>query len=404
MPNFRYTARTKDGSLKRGVFSSNNEDDLVEALQSRGLIVISFALTEKSNRRAKKGKRFHTKVSQDDLIIFARQLTTLINAGISLLRSLEITSEQVTSRRLNEALLGTKKDVAGGSSLSDSIAKYPKIFSRFWVNIIETGEATGQLGFALEQLAPYLEATAAFKRKIINALIYPAVILGVAFVAIIVFVMKLIPMFANIYSGFGAELPLFTQIVFNISMTIKKFILLEIGLIVGIIFMFRSYQRTASGKRTIDKFLLAAPIVGNLVRQISGVRFAKGLSMLIKSGTPILHAMDIVIESAGNVIIMDVLTKVKENVRQGKTMSAPMIESDVFPDMLSHMVGVGEESGELANMLEKAALFYQERVDATITRLTALFEPALIVGIGVIVGALVVAMYLPIFNLASALK
>lgn len=404
MPNFRYTARTKAGRIERGVVEAKNEDEAIDILQGRGLIVTGFESVTRTQLKAREIRRFHTKVSLDDLIVFARQLTALINAGITLLRGLEITGEQVSSRRLNAALAEIKKDVSAGSSLRDALAKHPKIFSRFWVNIVETGEATGQLGFALEQLTQYLEGTSAFKRKVISALIYPAVILCVAIAAILVFIIRIIPMFENIYSGFGAQLPAFTQIVFTISNIIRKNILLIAAAAAGAIFFIRNYRNTSLGRRNIDRFLLDAPIIGDIVRQIAAVRFARGLSMLIKSGTPILHALDIMIESSGNIIIMDVLTEVKENVRAGKTMAAPMIETKVFPDMLSHMVSVGEESGELANILEKAAVFYQERVDAYVTRLTTLFEPALIVGVGVAVGALIIAMYLPIFGLAGVMK
>jgi len=404
MPNFKYTARTREGKLERDFLEARSEDELVNILQGRGLIVTSFEAATRVRLKAKKERHFHTGVKLDDMIVFSRQLTALIKAGITLLRSLEITTEQVSSRRLHIALEEARKDVAAGGSLKDAIAKHPRIFSKFWVSIIEAGESSGQLSLALEHLTQYLEATAGFRRKIISALIYPAVILSVAIVAILVFIIRIIPMFANIYSGFGTQLPVFTGIIFNITGIIRRYFLIELTAIVGIIFLFRYYRRTPLGRKNIDKFLLDVPIAGNIVRQIEAVSFARGLGMLIKSGTPILHAMDIMIESAGNVIIRDVLSEVKENVRAGKTMAAPMIETGIFPDMLSHMVSVGEESGELANILEKAALFYQERADAYVTRLTTLFEPALIVLIGVIVGTLVIAMYLPIFGLAGAVK
>lgn len=404
MPNFKYLARTKDGKLQRGFIETKNEDDLVDALQAKGLIVVSYESAQKAKLRASSTHRMHTKVKPDDLIIFARQLTSLINAGVTLLRSLEIITEQVTSRRLQQAMIEIKKDVSSGGSLKDALSKHPKIFSRFWVNIVATGEATGQLAFALEQLTQYMEATAGFMRKITSALVYPAVILCVATAAILVFIIKIIPMFSQIYSGFSAQLPPFTLIVFSIAEVVKKYFLLGLGTLVALFFIFRYYRNTHIGRRNTDKLLLDAPVIGNIIRQLAAVRFASGLGMLIKSGTPILHALDIIIESAGNVIIMEMLIKVKENVREGKTMAAPMIEIGLFPEMLSHMVSVGEESGELGNMLEKAALFYQERVDAYVTRLTTLFEPAMIVGIGLIVGALIIAMYLPIFGLAGAIK
>ncbi len=404
MPNFKYLARTKDGKLQRGFLETKNEDELIDILQGRGLIVVSYESAQHAKLKAGSAHRMHTNVKPDDLIIFARQLTSLINAGVTLLRSLEIITEQVTSKRLQQAMVDIKKDVSGGGSLKDALARHPKIFSRFWVNIVATGEATGQLAFALEQLTQYMESTAGFMRKITSALVYPVVILVVAICAILVFIIKIIPMFSQIYSGFSAQLPPFTMVVFSIAEAVKKYFLLGVATLVALFFILRYYRNTHAGRRNIDKLLLEAPVIGNIIRQIAAVRFASGLGMLIKSGTPILHALDIIIESAGNVVIMEMLTKIKENVREGKTMAAPMIEAGLFPEMLSHMVGVGEESGELGNMLEKAALFYQERVDAYVTRLTTLFEPAMIVGIGLIVGALIIAMYLPIFGLAGAIK
>lgn len=404
MPNFKYNARTKEGKLKRGFLEAQNEEILIDILQGRGLIIISYELIEKSAVKQKAGERFHTKVKLDDLIIFGRQLTTLVNAGITLLRSLEITSNQVRSKSLLEAVKEIKQDVAAGSPLGDALAKHPRIFSKFWVNIVATGETTGQLGYALEQLTNYLEQTAAFRRKIISALIYPAVILAVAVIAVMVFIIMIIPMFAGLYAGFSAELPVFTKIVFGVTEVIKKYFLLEIIAIAGLVFLFVNYRKTAIGRRNTDQFLLDAPLIGTIVRYGAAVRFASSLAMLVRSGTPILRAMDIIIESSDNVIIMDMLTRVKDNVREGRTMAKPMIEEGIFPDMLSNMVGVGEESGELANILDSASEFYKERLDALVTRLTTLFEPALIVMIGAVVGTLIIAMYLPIFGLAGAIK
>ncbi|UCH12117.1 MAG: type II secretion system F family protein, partial [Candidatus Omnitrophota bacterium] len=297
MPNFKYIARTKQGKLEQGFLEAKNEDELVGILQGRGLIVTSFEPAVKARLKARREKRFHTRVKLDDMIVFSRQLTTLIDAGITLLRSLEITAEQITSRRLHIVLKEIRKDVAAGGSFKDAIAKHPGIFSKFWINIVEAGESSGQLGFALKQLTQYLEATAGFKRKIISALTYPAVILSVAIVAILVFIIRIIPMFSNIYSGFGAQLPVFTRIVFNISGVIKRYILLMFGAVVGIIFLFRYYIRTPLGRSNIDKLLLGIPIIGNIVRQIEAVRFASGLAMLIKSGSPFLLALDIMLVS-----------------------------------------------------------------------------------------------------------
>ena len=405
MPNYKYISRGKDGKPDEGFMEAKTEDELVGVLQSRGLTVVSFKEVEKVGVKAsKKPRRMHPGVKQDDLITFSKQLQALLGAGITLLRSLEIITLQISSTQLFNALEAIKKDVSAGSSLKAAIEKHPKVFSRLWVNIIETGETTGQLPFALEQLTGYLESSSSLQRKVKSALVYPLIVLSVAGGAVAIFVWKIIPMFANIYEGFGSELPAFSQLVFGICLTLKDYTFVVIGVVAAIIFGIRFYYKTQDGKKNIDTFKLSLPIVGDVIRQVAAVRFASGLNMLIKSGTPILHALDIVIETAGNVIVKEMLQKVKNNVREGKSMAQPLIDGGVFPDMLSHMVAVGEESGELASMLDNAAKFYEERVDATVSRLATMFEPILIVFIGIIVGTLVIAMFLPIFGLSGVLK
>jgi type IV pilus assembly protein PilC len=214
----------------------------------------------------------------------------------------------------------------------------------------------------------------------------------------------IMPMFANIYGEYGAQLPLFTMLVFNICLTIRKYIFLIIGIVLAIVFGMRYYGRTTQGRRNIDNILLNMGLVGSIIREVATVRFASALSMLIRSGTPILHALDITSEISGNVIIKEMIQGVKESVREGKSMAEPLLAGGIFPDMLAHMVSVGEESGELAGMLESASKFYEERVDAIITRLTTLFEPALIISIGLIVGTMIIAMFLPILGLAGAIR
>lgn len=406
MPRYKYLVRTKEGKPEEGFAEAQNEDELIGILQSRGYTVVTFKEAEEEEEVGvvlRRG-RMHHGVTLDDLITFSRQLTTLLGAGITLLRSLEIISMQVRSRRLYEAMERIKKDVSGGSSLKAAIAKHPSIFSKLWINIIDTGETTGQLPFAIEQLTNYMESSATVIRRVKTALVYPSIILCVAAIAITIFVVHIIPMFHRIYSGFGAQLPAFTQLVFTFCLVIRRYLLLFLGIAVALVFAIRYYGKSYEGKRRLDTIKLNAYILGNIIRQIAAVRFASGLNMLIKSGTPILHALDIVIETSGNVVIMEMLQKVKQNVREGKSMAEPLLTGGIFPDMLAHMVSVGEESGELVSMLENAAKFYGERVDATVTRLTTLFEPFLIIFIGVTVGVFVVAMFLPIFGLSGIMK
>jgi len=404
MPNYKYLARSKEGKPEEGFLEARSDDELIGVLQARGLTVVTFKVaTDEIIKESTKKRRMHYGVKLDDLITFSRQLTALLGAGITLLRSLEIISLQIESSRLFDSLEAIKKDLSAGSSLKAAVAKHPKIFSKLWVNIIDTGETTGQLPFAMEQLTAYLESTASLQRKIKSALVYPAIVLCVAAGAITIFIVRIIPMFYNIYQGFGAALPVFTNAVFSVCLSIKKYLLLFAGAIVALVFALRYYRAMPQGRKNMDTLMLNLFAVGDMVRQVAAVRFASGLSMLIKSGTPILHALDIVIETAGNVVIVDMLKEVKENVRAGKSMAEPLIKIGIFPDMLAHMVAVGEESGELASMLESAATFYSERLDATVGRLATLFEPMLIVVVGAIVGTLVIAMFLPIFGLSGAM-
>jgi type IV pilus assembly protein PilC len=406
MPSYKYTARNKEGKIEDGFIDVQGEDQLITSLQSQGLTVISFRQGDKASKasvKSPKKKKMHSGVKLDDLIALSKQLQALLSAGITMLRSLEIVNIQMESKQLFDAVDTIKNDVSSGSSLKAAIAKHPKIFSHLWVNIIETGETTGQLPFALEQLVTYLESSSSLQRKIKSALVYPIIVLCVASAAIAVFIVKIIPMFAEIYEGLGSTLPPFTQAVFDVCMGIKQYLFLIVGIVAAFIVGIRYYRKNPDGRRQIDNFILNLPLLGEATRQVSAVRFASGLNMLIKSGTPILHALDIVIETSGNFIVKDMLVVVKENVREGKPMSEPLLKSGIFPEMLSHMVAVGEESGSLASMLDNAAKFYEERVDATISRLAVMFEPILIVVIGIIVGTLVIAMFLPIFGLTAAM-
>ncbi len=406
MLTYQYVIRNKQGDTETGIADARSEDELISVLQSQGFTVVSFKQADKADKteaRPFKKRNMHKAVKLDDLIVLAKQLQALIGAGITLIRSLEIINLQIQSKNLFDAIEIVKQDISAGSSLKAAIAKHPNIFSNIWVNIIETGETTGQLPFALEQLVDYIESSSSLQRKVKSALVYPAIVLCVAAAAVTLFIVKIIPTFAEIYKGFGAALPPFTQAVFDICFGIKQYLPFILGVIAFACFAMQYYKKTRDGRKRIDTFILGIPFLGDVIKQISAVRFASGLNMLIKSGTPILHALDIVIETSGNVVVKEMLQVVKENVREGKPMSEPLLKGQIFPVMLSHMVAVGEESGELASMLDNAAKFYEERIDAIVSRLTTMFEPILIVVIGAIVGTLVIAMFLPIFGLAGAM-
>lgn len=413
MAQFFYTVRTKEGKLESGSMEAVSEDNLVTALQSRGYIVISvskkkgeikFPAREKKEKPLQRKRKFHSRVKTDDMIIFSRQLATMLEAGVTLLKSLEIISQQIESRRLYLTVEEIKKDIERGHTFRDALAKYPKVFSKFWVNLVETGEASGHLPSSLEQLANFLEASGSVQRKVISALVYPAVLSIVAVSAIAIFVVKIIPIFTSIFVSFNVELPLLTQMVIKLSEIIRYRLGLIIVVIVGAIFVVRKYIQTEWGRWNFDRLKLKLPIFGPLFQIMSISRFANSLGTLIKSGVPILHGLEIVEKSTGNKIVERAISKVKENVREGKTMADPLEKSVLFPPMFVQMVRVGEEIGELSKMLDKVSEFYDERVTAFVERLASLFEPIAIVIMGGIVGVLVVSMFLPIFQISQIAK
>ncbi|MCK4859416.1 MAG: type II secretion system F family protein [Candidatus Omnitrophica bacterium] len=402
MLKFNYTARKKNGELIHGVMDAISEDEVVNRLQGQDLLVTSVSfLSGKDIGKKRRGRKFHAGVKTDDLVLFSRQLSTLLNAGVPLLRSLDILSKQVESKKLYDALQVIKADIEGGFTFHDALKKHSKIFSDFWINLAETGEASGQLSSVLEQVANYIEAKGSLQRKIKSAMLYPVIISIVAAVAVLVFLLKIIPTFADIFQGFNIELPLLTRMVMKASDIFRYYFVIVIGIVIAAVIFFKKWAQTNFGKQRLDAFKLSLPLIGPLLQEISVSRFASALSTLIKSGVPILHCLSIVSTISGNKLFEDAITKVREKVQEGGTMAGPLEESDLFPPMVSQMITVGEESGELGDMLEKISDFYEERVTSTVGRLTAAFEPIMLVLMGGVVGVLIVSMYLPIFKLTK---
>ena len=410
MAQFFYTVRTKEGKLESGSMEAVTEDELVSALQSRGHIVISvskkkgeirFPGQEKREESLQRKRKFHSWVKTDDMIVFSRQLATMLEAGVTLLRSLEIISQQVESRRLYLAMEEIKKDIEKGHTFRDALAKHPKVFSKFWIHLVETGEASGHLPSTLEQLANFLEASGSVQRKAVSALIYPVILILVAVSAIIIFVVKIIPIFSDIFGGFDMELPLLTRMVITFSDIIRHRLGIIIGVGVGVVFVLRKYIQTEGGRWSFDRLKLKLPVFGSLFQIMSISRFTSSLGTLIKSGVPILHSLEIVEKTTGNKIVEKAIGEVKESVREGKTIAEPLEKSALFPPMVVQMIRVGEEIGELGKMLDRISKFYEERVSTFVERLATLFEPIAIIFMGGIVGVLVVSMFLPIFQLSQ---
>ncbi|MEW5758115.1 MAG: type II secretion system F family protein [Candidatus Omnitrophota bacterium] len=412
MAKFNFEARDISGKKVKGLEDAASSDELLSRLQNRGLIVTNITeIPEIINEKSAVSPaslnipivhtKMHRGVRLNDLVMFSRQLATMLGAGISLLKSLEIIVKQVESKILLDATLKIVEDVKGGVSFHEALARHPKIFSSMWANLVETGEASGNLPLILDRLAAYLEEQAAFRRKMISALIYPAILFGVCIIAIFFFTFKIIPTFADIFQNLGGQMPALTQFVIGFSNFMRHYFFLIFLLIAGGVYAFKAYVKTDSGKRQFDTLLFNLPMLRDFFKTVAVERFTSEISTLVESGVPILYALDIVERSSGNVIMQDIIRQVKADVRDGKSLAGPLEKSNFFAPMLVQMVRVGEEIGELGAMLKKVAAYYREAVETQLTRFTAMFEPLMIVFMGGIVGVLVVSMYLPIFSMVN---
>ena len=410
MPDFLYKARDAEGNLVQGTMVAESDGEMIDILQRRGLLItaveqiVSQRKMQQVKLNIKSGIRLSRRVKNDDLCVFARQMGTLLNAGVPLLRSLTVLAKQTSSLPLQEAIERIKEDIQGGSTLKDALDKHPKVFSKFWVNLVGTGEASGQLPSVLEQIAQYFESSGELQRKMTSAMMYPAILMTVCTGAILVFVMKIVPVFADMFTQMGAELPAMTQMIVNISKILRTFLIpIIVGLPFAILFIGKILN-TSQGRLVFDHVRLRMPVFGSLFRNIAITNFARGLGTMIASGVPILYALEIVTKTVGNKVIEDSLEVVKDSVRDGKTIAEPLEQSGVFPPMVILMVSVGEETGELADMLKHVADFYESRVTMMVERLSAMLEPFMLVFMGVVVGFLVVAMFLPVFKLTTSMK
>lgn len=400
MPSFTYKARDEQGHETHGTREATNEDELITWLQNKGLLVVSVVREGATKRKGGFGPTLHQRATLDDLIMFSRQLATMLEAGVTLLKSLDVLTKQIESRKLLEAIEEVRQNIASGSTFSDALAKHPKIFSEFWIHIVETGEASGALPVTLAQLADYLESASSMRRKVTSALIYPAMLIVLAVVCLTVFTVWIIPIFAQVFESFDVQLPAITVLVLNLSDFTRKYFLVLFAIVVILAFLGYRYIRTEGGKWQFDRLMLRMPVVSVLFQRIAIERFASGLGTLIESGVPILYGLDIVSKAVGNKVMEEAVLGVKESVRQGKGMAGPLERNGVFTPMVVQMVAVGEEIGELGKMLRKVSEFYKERIATTLTRITTLIEPAVLIFMGVVVGAMVVSMFLPIFQLA----
>lgn len=345
---------------------------------------------------------FGKKVKQRSIAVFTRQLATMIDAGLPLFQSLEILSSQQDHKIFKNIIREIREDVEGGSTFAGALKKHPVTFNELYTNLVVAGEEGGILDNILIRLASYIEKAEALKKKVKSALVYPAVIVTVAVMVVMILMIFVIPVFESMFKSAGQSLPLPTLIVLSLSKFIKKYVIIVIPGLILLGFLFRKFYRTDAGKTLIDRILLKLPVFGMLFKKISVARFARTLGTLVSSGVPILDGLNIVSKTAGNRVIETAILNARNSIREGETIAEPLGRSNIFPPMVIQMISVGESTGALDSMLSKIADFYEEEVDVAVGNLTALLEPFLMVFLGVVIGGVVISMYLPIFQMASA--
>ena len=401
MSTYVFRAMDVAGSPLRGQVDAESKQAVSDQLRARGLVILEIA--EKHSSREINISLFE-RITLSDLAIFSRQLATMVSSGMTILRALFVLEEQTEGKKLKAVIVNVRKDVEAGLAFSVALARHPKIFSPLFIAMVRAGEIGGVLEDSLVRIADQLEKEDNLRRQVRSAMIYPSVVLAVALVVMIVLVVYIVPVFAGVLQQFatnasGAQLPAMTQITVDISHAVTGYWYAFIGGAAAIAFSFRRWKTSATGRPQWDALRLKIPFkIGDIVQKISIARWARTFSALTAAGVPLLEALDITGRSAGNAVVARVMNDVIDSVKRGGTISEPLKESAVFPMMVSHMVAVGESTGELDWMLSKIADFYEERVAAAVKALTSIIEPVMIIFIGGMVGFIVIAMYLPLFK------
>jgi type IV pilus assembly protein PilC len=401
MPTYIYAGRTRKGRATKGQLDAADERIARIQLKRRNIDVTK--LKQKPKDLFESVSFLQPKVTSKDIVVFTRQFSTMIDAGLPLVQGLNMLTEQAQNKTFKGILNQVTRDVEGGSTLADALGKHPKVFDSLYVNLVAAGEVGGILDTILQRLAAYIEKTQKLKSQIKGALTYPAVVVAIAIIVIAVIMIFVIPVFQDMFSSFGKALPAPTQLVVNMSNFTKSNIHWIILAIIILAFAFRRYRATASGKRRVDSAMLRLPIIGELIRKVAVARFTRTLGTMVKSGVPILDALEITARTAGNVIVEEVVMDARSSIAEGQTIAEPLAESIIFPGMVTQMISVGESTGALDAMLEKIADFYDDEVDATVAAMTSMLEPLLMLFLGGSIGGLVIAMYLPIFQMAAAM-
>jgi len=400
MPVYIWEGTTRKGEKKKGEIEAADESSA--RIQLRRQRIKPESIKKKPKDLFENIPFLQQKVKEHDVVVFARQFATMINAGLPIIQCLDLLGEEEKNRTFAKIIKTIKEDIEGGSSLTDALNKYPDVFDELFVNLITAGEAGGILDVILNRLSAYMEKAIALKRKVKGAMTYPATVLIVAIAVVILLLYKVVPVFEEMFSSMGSALPGPTQLLVDLSRSVQNNILYILGFTVLIVFAFRRYYKTRWGRLQVDRFVLTLPVFGILLKKVAVAKFSRTLSTMMSSGVPILDGLEIVSKTAGNKIIENALMNTRKSISEGRTIAAPLSEADVFPSMVVSMIAVGENTGALDAMLEKIADFYDSEVDAAVSALTSLLEPIMMVFLGGIVGGMIVALYLPIFSMAGA--
>jgi type IV pilus assembly protein PilC len=394
MPSFVWKGKNRFGAFQEGVLIADSRDAAVATLRRQSIQVTSVREKGKEIRLIPK---FPRKVGSKRVAIFTRQFSVMLDAGLPLVQCLEILGEQEEDRNFREIIQSVRTDVESGASLADTMRKHPRAFNNLYVSMIAAGEAGGILDIILQRLATYIEKVVKLNSQVRSALVYPVTVIVIAAGVVVIILWKVIPVFAQLFAGLGGELPFLTRIVVDASNFVGRYFIFVIAGIMLIYMAIRRWHKTERGRRIIDGMLLRLPVLGMLIRKIAVARFCRTLSTLTSSGVPILDGLEITAKTSGNAIIEDAVMAVRKAVEEGKTLSAPLAETKVFPTMVVQMINVGEQTGALDQMLSKIADFYEEEVDTAVAGLMKLLEPLMIVILGGIIGTIVTAMYLPMY-------
>ncbi|MEP6768563.1 MAG: type II secretion system F family protein [Acidobacteriota bacterium] len=397
MPNYVWKGRNRTGLVQEGVLAADTKDVALASLRRQNIVVTGIRERGKEISLTKVGR----KVPPKTLAVFTRQFSVMIDAGLPLVQCIEILANQQEHKNFQRILLQVRQDVEAGSTLADAMRRHPKAFNNLYVNMIAAGEAGGILDTILQRLSVYIEKSVKLSSQVKSALIYPVAVIVIAMIVVAVILLKVIPTFAALFTSLGAELPFPTRMVIMASNFLARYFVFFLIGIGAFIYLFKRYYATFRGRRVVDGFVLKLPVLGMIMKKIAVARFCRTLATLTSSGVPILEALDITARTSGNAIVEDAIQEVRKAVEGGKTIVEPLRDAGIFPNMVVQMIGVGEQTGALDQMLNKIGDFYEDEVDAAVAGLVKLLEPVMIFILGIIIGGIVIAMYLPMFTLIN---